>query len=230
MTILQVLLAIVAVVAFGLLLGRLLMKLAIGDKITDPNLQQQAEIAAASAPQVLPITGEPPPATPFELRLPAAVWWSSAQWALGFAFAALCLFGDPSLLWTRWLAYPAGVLSLMLALFNAWGAGSEWRRRLVVSPTGLELRHGARVDASLRWDQVARVTLTEQWGSRWRSGSSFSSETYLMKRQLVFGDAQGNPLLELPEPLRPAEAYRCLLNAVPTWTGGVRVMREIRRP
>ena len=36
--------------------------------------------------------------------------------------------------------------------------------------TGLELRHGARVEARVRWEQVGRVTLSEQWGSRRRPG------------------------------------------------------------
>lgn len=225
MRVLSFLLGTVAVVFLGLLLARFFLRMAIGDKITDPTPQELAEIAAAAAPQVLPTSGAPPPATPLALRLPSETWRSSAQWALGSAFGALCLFGDPSLLWTRWLAYPAAIALLLVALISTWGAWSEWHQRLVVTAVGLERREGSAVAASLRWSDVATVVLMEQWASRLKGGSSIGNGRYLVSRKLIFADAQGRTLLELPEPLRPAQVYRQFLDAIPAWTG-VRVVRQ----
>jgi hypothetical protein len=205
----------VVFIAIGLLVGYALWRWAIGNR-QDATPEQMAEINARPKVQTVAPTGSALPATPIQLKLASAPVRNSAYWAIGFAFGSLSLFGDPSLLWGRWLAWPVAGVMLLLAFLGGVFTWSDWRSRLVASATGVELHSGFSVDKRVRWEQVGAVRLIEHW-----------ADTELSRCSLLLLDKQGETLLDIDEPLRPPETYRTFLDAIPVWSG-VPVVREKR--
>lgn len=92
-------------VALSWLAGRWLTNKALGDG-REPTPQEAAEIAARLGPQVRAPSSKLPPAEPIEMEVSRAPRWDDLKWIIGLWFGALVLYGDPDVLWTRWLAWP----------------------------------------------------------------------------------------------------------------------------
>lgn len=230
MGIAKYLLIIAVVVVLAVLAGRWLLDMARGDR-REPTPQELAAIQAAQrSPQPVASTGRPAPSGPLELRVAWGAMWEDISWVIGYAFAALCLFGDPSLLWTRWLAWPVATIALALCAASASAVHTLWSQRLVVSPAGVESWQGDRLDKRLAWSEVRAVRQVDTLRTySARQGSNSPTTTAVGKQRLLFLDAAGQELLSVVAPMRPDEDYQAFLDAVPAWTGAP-LTRETRKP
>ncbi len=229
MTPLKALLLIAVFVVLAVWAGHWLMQRVRGDRVV-PTPEESARIEAERRqPQVVATAQRPPPTVPITLRLGWTALWPTLSWFIGWWFGALCLWGEPTLLWTRWLGWPAAVL---LTLFGIAEGVTLWgllQQRLVVSPEGVALWHGAQLQRELRWHEVRAVRQVDQL-RRYATDMNSSAKTTRVDRQwLHFLDAEGQPQIAIGAPLRPAADYQALLDAVPTWTGQP-LTREIRGP
>lgn len=213
---------LVAMLGVGALVAFVLFRLATGDRreATPAELAQQAAEKAASGPRTLPRSTQPPPTDPLVLKPAASSWGRDLAWVIGLWFGALCLFGDPSLLWTRWLAWPAALVMLLLSIFPIVSGVANWRAGLTASASGLEWREGTGILKQLDWAQVRDVRLVQTWSLRaTRQGMNAPKTRVADRLLLVFADAGGRPQIEIEAPLRPEADYQRLLDAVPAWAG-----------
>lgn len=223
-----VLLGMIAFVALSLIFGRKIMHW-VGGSRREPTAEEWKEIQVRQGVQPVPTTHRPPPTHPIEMKVASAALRDKAAWIVGFLFGALCLFGDPSILWTRWLAWPVATAMLIFAVAEMAMAWSQWNTRLVASDTGVELRRGLAVDKSVRWEQVAVVRLFSYLAEvNVRQGTNAPKTTLVTSRTLALLDKSGTKLLEVPEPLRPEETYRMFLDAVPVWSSIQPTKEDIR--
>lgn len=206
-------------VVLSLLLGRWLLNKASGDR-REPLSPPAAVVAPATDPQLRVAGGRPLPTTPLTLRAASAPWWEDLAWLLGLWLAALILLGDPALLWTRWLAWPLAIALLLGSAVPALSALATWRAGLEAGPQGVTWHDGTGLRQQVAWSQVGGVTLRSYYGRRaTRQGLNAPSSRVLERQTLLLTDPAGAPLLEVDAPLRPAEAFEQLLDAVPHWAG-----------
>lgn len=206
----------------GALIAFVLFRLVAGDRreATPAEQAQQAAEKAASGPRTLPRGTQPPPGEPLVLKPAASSWGSDLAWAIGLWFGALCLFGEPGLLWTRGLAWPAAVVMLLASIFPVVSGIARWRAGLTASAQGLEWRDGTGILKQLDWAQVRQVRLVQTWSLRaTRQGLNAPKTRVAERLLLVFADAGGTPQIEIEAPLRPEGDYRRLLEAIPAWAG-----------
>jgi hypothetical protein len=208
--------------AIGVLIGLLLRRLVMGDRLDEPPEQTAARKAQPLNPAVEP-SGQAVPSAPIELRLARPTTQSALCWTVVLAVGAIVLFNDPVLLGMRWLGWMAGGAMALLVPVAAAFAWSDWRSRLTASPSGLVWHNGLSVQQRVKWTEVGAVRLVEQWvkdsGSIGFNQGSSPARNYMSRQQIVVLDRQGQPLMEFDEPLRPPEAYRLFLDAVPGWSG-----------
>lgn len=142
-------------------------------------------------------------------------------WALGFLIAAVALVQSPDVLWTKWLAYPAAFLALLLVGVMILITMSQRLERVVADARCIEVSTEAR-GASVRetlvaWTQVGAVKRREVHINRTIS-RDIGRRTFL-RCELVLLDRAGGELLKLSEPLDPPASYKLFLESVPRWTG-----------
>lgn len=217
--------SLVIFVALSLFVGRWLMNKAAGDR-REPTQQEAAAIAAQQGPQVRAATNTPAPTQPIELKVSTAPWWEDLKWVIGLWFGAMVLYGDPQVLWTRWLAWPLATLMLLGSAIPAFSAWAEWRSGLTASASGLEFRDGTGFLKQVGWSQVGGVKLMAYYGRRaTRQGLNAPTTLVLERETFLVLDKAGQTLLEVAAPLRPETAFVQLLDSVPAWAG-VPVVQE----
>jgi hypothetical protein len=175
-------------------------------------------------------TGLQLPATPLELKPSLAPRWEDLGWFIGLLFGALCLFSDPSILWTRWLSWPVAAGMVLLSCGSALSVVAHWRASVVASASGLAYRDGSGFLKQVAWSDVGAAKLMSYYGRRVvRQGTNAPTTLVLERQTLLLLDRAGRPLLEVDAPLRPPFQYQQLLDALPVWTGAP-VMKEERKP
>jgi hypothetical protein len=86
---------------------------------------------------------------------------------VAFGFAALSIF-NPETLWTRWLAYPAAFLAVILEIALIFASRSVRQMRLRADNNGIEKIH--RSDSRrIKWSDVAGLR------NRWTSAAGCST-------------------------------------------------------
>lgn len=227
MNVLTTLAAMVVFVVLALLFGRWMMKAARGGRRA-PTAEEVRQIASRQGPRVVPTANRLPTTPELEMKIASASIGDKAMWAFGLSFGALCMFSDPSILWSRFLSWPVGAGMLFLALGNAAFCWSEWRARIVASSRGIEKRVGASVEERILWKQVAQVRLMAYLTQRvTRQGMNAPTTTCVDRRAIVFLDGAGQVLMSIPEPLRPEQTYRMFLDAVPVWSDSPLTQEEV---
>lgn len=215
-------------VVLSLLVGRWLVDKAVGDRRAPT--PEEAAALAARGPQVRTPSGHPPSAEPIVLKTATGPMWENLKWTIGLWFGALVLYGDPTVLWTRWLAWPLGTLMLLGSTVPALALWSEARAGVVTSASGLEFRNGTGVLQQIRWPQVGGVRLVTYFGRRGSDRTTVASSSRVREREtLQLLGLNGEPLLELDTPLRPEAAFQQLLDALPAWTGVPVLIGELDR-
>jgi hypothetical protein len=100
------------------------------------------------------------PQHPIEMQISRREVFGKWQWVLGLGVLTLWLFSQEG--GWRLLAWPAGILAVVLvgvALLTAWsGAGTQ----LSADPEGLKIDDRVAV-RTIAWRQVSRVVLEERW-------------------------------------------------------------------
>ncbi|MFN0182239.1 MAG: hypothetical protein ACKVQR_00330 [Aquabacterium sp.] len=217
---LRFVLYVVVFVAVALLIGLLVKRMVVGDRIDGPPEVVGAATAAPGA-AALAAARPAPPNAPIEMRLATTTVWSTVAWMVVLALGSVLLFSQPDVLWTRWLTWTVAVVLALLSALAALFVWSEARSRVVASASGLEWHNGLSLQKRITWAEVGSVRLVEHWTKT--SGSSgfkgAASTTHLARRTLQFLDRQGAALMDFEEPLRPADAYAVFLQAVPVWSG-----------
>lgn len=175
----------------------------------------------------LPAGTTAPPDTPIQMRIAGATRRDDWYWSAGLLFGALCLFGDPTYLWTRWLTYPAAVLMLLGSIAAGFSGWAGLRRHMEASARGFETieRFGWKM---ITWDQVGAVRIIETHITHLDSGGN-RTMSQSVDYQLIFIDRQGAVLDRIPVPLEPTEAYELFLGAVPHWTGKPVIKERVDR-
>jgi hypothetical protein len=158
--------------------------------------------------------GQPAPsAQPVLVALPGQVNWFLTNWGVAAALFALALMGQPELLWTRWLAWPASALLLVLGPVMVAAGWKGPDQQLQVGPAGLVLRETQR-DGSQRvlreagWAQVQQVVVVR---NRNLNGPRTD--------RLVFELADGQPFASVPVPVQGDAEWQRLMDSLPPWTG-----------
>ncbi len=179
------------------------------NKLVRQRFQLDAAAQPATAAPILPA----PSAQPIGLVLPRGAEWHPLVWGAVLLLGALLLFSDPEVLGSRWLAYPAGVVLLIVGpilMAVGWPVPDG---RLIIDPQGLERQDKIGV-ARLAWSTVSAVQIeTRFYSDVYRSASSRRSVS------LVVLDAQGQTFLREAVPLKPLLEYQRLLASLPAWSG-----------
>lgn len=179
-------------------------------------------LPVATDPPALTLPASPgfqPPVEPIALRLSTDQIGGSLSSAVGLMALALWLFTSTESPWLRALAWPAGVIAALFAIWSLWDAWHEHGQRIQADAQGLQMLDGPDGESTQRlvWSKVTRIRLVEHWAdddpNRRSAGKS------VRRRELVFDGDAGRELLSLKMPLRPAEANATLLASLPVWTG-----------
>lgn len=184
-------------------------KRAVGEREDGP----PAIIAPAAPPAFVP------PQEPIEMKASRREVFENWQWVVGLLLLLAWLMSQEG--WWRLLAWPAGVVVLLLigaAALSAW-SGSGTR----ISADARELKIDDRLSVRrIPWRQVARAVIEE----RWSPASEHQTSRRYATRLLLY-DAQATELLGLDVPLHPEAAYATFIRSVPVWTG--RPLETVRR-
>ncbi|MEN6604046.1 MAG: hypothetical protein ABFD86_16685 [Bryobacteraceae bacterium] len=172
-------------------------------------LKQEQPQAPATVEHAKPAV---PPAGPIEMRQSKVSILTPAAYAVFFLFAAGWLVRYPDTLWTRWLAYPAALGLVAIAIGAVFVAVSRRNVVYVADAQGIETRD-LTGSTRVAWKDVGAVKSVERRVRRYRS-----SLTNLVARYLLLEDRAGEELLRL-EDVTPPEAYQRFLAAIPAWTG-----------
>ncbi|MCX6636618.1 MAG: hypothetical protein NT090_16275, partial [Acidobacteria bacterium] len=167
---------------------------------------------------------------PIELHTPGDMAVTIVILAIvAFCFAALNIF-NPETLWTRWLAYPAAFLAVILGIALLFASRSVRQMRIRADENGIEVIQGSD-SRRIRWSDVAglkmRRTYREEYsgpaGSTGRGKSKVRGEP-----SLIFLDKAGRELLELRADWAPSDQCRRLFDYIPVRTG-LSVQKEVKR-
>lgn len=189
------------------------------------------KVSGNREPDGLPVSTDPPaatlsvppgfqpPAEPIVLRLSVGQIGGSLSAAVGLIALALWLFTSAENPWLRALAWPAGVIAALFAIWSLWDAWHEHGQRVQADAQGLQMLDGPGGGATQRlaWNQVTRIRLVEHWADE--DPNRRSAGKSVRRRELVFEGPAGRELLKLTVPLRPAAANATLLASLPGWTG-----------
>lgn len=223
MKMLSQLVLILLVVLLMVLAALWLKNRVMGDRVTDPAPEQRAEMQRLRAPQALPGAGAAtlPAGLPLELRLPWHVYFTELGWLVG---AGVCLllpwFGFESA-WQRALAWVTALGALLVLGLVFSTVRNLWLERLVVSAEFVEHWRGDQRLHRHAWAEVAQArlvpqTIDDQVGT---TPAFRPSRKKVTGWQLQFEGAGGRPLFAITAPLRSAQDYQTLLDALPMWTG-----------
>jgi hypothetical protein len=149
------------------------------------------------------------------------------SWALGFFLSAVGVVECPDALWTRWLAYPAAfVLLLLMGLMLLITMGQKLERvvadskgiMVLTESRGLKIPGDTDPETRVEWKQVGAVRRVEVRRKTTVSHRS-SLENDSVRHEFVLLDHKGRELLDIEEPLDPPERYKLFLDSIPRWTG-----------
>jgi hypothetical protein len=172
-------------------------------------LASQAPAAAVEPPK--PVT---PPDRPIEMRPAEGESGDKLLYAVGFLLAGLGMLVFPDMLWSRWLAYPAALVLLVLSGFSFHMTYGLKNQTLVADGKGIEIREKGEVIDKIAWSDVGTVKI--QVIEHRKSTRSVAVEK---DRNFLLLDRSGELVLTIAEPLTPPESYRLFLNCIPSWTG-----------
>lgn len=158
------LLYVVVIVGAGLWAGPRLLRMARGDR-REPAAEEWRQIEAARV-KTVPPPAATMPATPLELRLPHVAWVRAAWLVVALPVGALVLAGDPSLLYTRFLAWPVAFGMLLGALAAGAELYAALTTRIVASGAGLEVVAPDAVAQRVAWRDAAGVRILERTSKR----------------------------------------------------------------
>ncbi len=114
-----------------------------------------------------------------------------------------------------------------------WSSKGDRLQRLIADSRGFETHaespeapDGESPGSSILWSQVGAV---KRITTRPRTTVSrrTSTETQILRRELVFFDRAGNELLRVEDALDPPDRYKLFLESIPRWTG-LRISEETR--
>lgn len=180
-----------------------------------------AALAAANAPftrnREPSGTGQPDRA--LTLRAKGSEIGSIVGIAVVLLHFGLDFVAEPEKLWTRWLAYPVGILMVLGGLITLAASLTLWCKRLKVDANGLVLHEGPWSSTTIAWTTVASVSIVEVWITVTSNGEEPFEEKRRTGSKLLVRDASGGELLSLDEPMRPEARYRIFLDTIPAWRG-----------
>jgi uncharacterized membrane protein YecN with MAPEG domain len=148
---------------------------------------------------------------------------------VAFCFAALNIF-NPETLWTRWLAYPAAFLAVILGIALIFASRGVRQMRIRADDNGIEKIYGSD-SRRIKWSNVAglkmRQTYREEYSGPASSTGRMKSKVY-GEPSLILLDKTGKELLELRADLAPGDQCRRLFDYIPVRTG-LPVQSEVKR-
>lgn len=222
-------LLVIAFVAAAVWFGKWMMDRVRGDRVSDPTPEQRVEMERLAQPVPEPSAKRLPAALPLDLSLPWRVYGDGLGWLGWIAVALLWLLFGMEAWWARILGGVGALVVLAVLAMQLGELRDLWRERLVVAADGLEHRRGEQILHRLAWREIGGVRLVPQTTRYWKGGSLNSRTTSITGWMLSFDAPDGSELFAIPAPLRPAEDYQALLDALPVWTGKP-VLREKPKP
>jgi len=159
--------------------------------------------------------------TPIELHSPGDMAVVIVILAfVAFGFAALNIF-NPETLWTRWLAYPAAFLAVILGIALLFASRSVRQMRIRADDNGIEVIHGSD-SRRIKWSDVAglkmRQTYREEYSGPASSTGRMKSKVYSSPSLILLGK-NGRELLKLSDDWKPWDQCRRLFDYIPVRTG-----------
>lgn len=162
-----------------------------------------AEAAARKPP--VPTSNEP-----IELVIPRGTDWFFMNWGIFIALLGIGLVFNPEVLWTRWLAWPAAVLLLVIGPIGVFAGWPSPDGKLTVTPAGIRLQLDGPAE-SIAWADMAPVQLVRP--SRHRTGDA-------RRNKLRFQRSNGQTIAALDVPGGPFDAaWTRLMDSLPHWSG-----------
>jgi hypothetical protein len=128
---------------------------------------------------------------------------------------------NPETLWTRWLAYPAAVLAIILGIVLIFASRGVRQMRIRADGNGIEVIHGSD-SRRVRWSDVAGLKMRRTYREEY-SGPAGSTGRGKRKvwgePSLILLDKTGRELLELRGDWKPWDQCRRLFDYIPVRTG-----------
>lgn len=145
--------------------------------------------------------------------------------ALAGMGAMVYLASNPGILWTRFLAYPAVFVGVIICLVVLASVYDGWTERLRVTQDGVERSSAWKITTRVAWSDVAKVKSVRSTGTEYSSGRS--RKTFHPPHIVLFDDS-GRELLDLSTAgWDPPDNLRKLVAYIPKRTG-LNVVEEIR--
>jgi len=139
---------------------------------------------------------------------------------VAFCFAALNIL-RPETLWTRWLAYPAAFLAVILGIALIFASRSVRQMRIRADDNGIEKIYGSD-SRRIKWSDVAGLRMRRAYREEYTGPASstgrMKSKVY-GSPSLILLDKTGKELLELRADWAPSDQCRRLFDYIPVRTG-----------
>lgn len=151
------------------------------------------------------------------LELRPSRWgaFSAGFFALVLGGAGLALFRYPDVLWTRWIAWPVGVLGILVAVVLLLEMPHHLKKRFRVNEQGIEIAFKGDVKRVM-WSEVKAIKDVRKYRKEYKKG--WPNYRRLTNHYISLRDAKGEELLKIEYDWEPREQLEKLVEYAPART------------